>query len=82
MLGGPERRTLFICTAGSSDPNEARAGSNGKIEIIGVILAAGKGTRMEPFSSNYPKPILPICNKPLLVYQNSEPKARVGSSDE
>ncbi len=24
---------------------------------------------MEPFSSSYPKPILPICNKPLLVYQ-------------
>ena len=37
--------------------------------MIGVILAAGKGTRMEPFSSSYPKPILPICNKPLLHYQ-------------
>lgn len=37
--------------------------------IIGVILAAGRGVRMEPFSSSYPKPILPICNKPLLVYQ-------------
>lgn len=38
-------------------------------EIIGVILAAGKGTRMEPFSTHYPKPVLPICNKPLLSYQ-------------
>jgi dTDP-glucose pyrophosphorylase len=37
--------------------------------IIGVILAAGRGARMEPFSSRFPKPILPICNKPLLVYQ-------------
>lgn len=37
--------------------------------MIGVILAAGKGTRMEPFSTRYPKPILPICNKPLLHYQ-------------
>lgn len=37
--------------------------------MIGVILAAGKGTRMEPFSARYPKPILPICNKPLLHYQ-------------
>ncbi len=37
--------------------------------IMGVILAAGKGTRMVPFSTNYPKPILPICNKPLLQYQ-------------
>jgi sugar lactone lactonase YvrE len=36
MLGGPGRRTLFICTAGSSDPREARAASNGKIEFIDV----------------------------------------------
>lgn len=36
---------------------------------VAVILAAGKGTRMNPFSSNYPKPALPICNKPLLQYQ-------------
>ncbi len=34
-----------------------------------VILAAGKGTRMHPFSSQYPKPALPVCNKPLLQYQ-------------
>lgn len=38
-------------------------------KIIGVILAGGKGTRMEPFSARYPKPILPICNKPILQYQ-------------
>ena len=37
--------------------------------FLGVILAAGRGTRMAPFSNSYPKPILPICNKPLLVYQ-------------
>jgi sugar lactone lactonase YvrE len=36
MLGGPERRTLFVCTAGSSDPSEARAESNGKIEMVEV----------------------------------------------
>jgi NDP-sugar pyrophosphorylase family protein len=38
-------------------------------ELVGVILAAGKGTRMEPFSSRYPKPLMPICNKPVLQYQ-------------
>ena len=37
--------------------------------IIGVILAAGKGTRMAPFSSRFPKPILPVCNKPHIQYQ-------------
>jgi len=36
MLGGAERRTLFVCTAGSSNPDEVLADSNGKIEIIEV----------------------------------------------
>ncbi len=37
--------------------------------MIAAILAAGKGTRMRPFSTRYPKPTLPVCNKPLLQYQ-------------
>ena len=36
---------------------------------MGVILAAGKGTRMRPFSEHWPKPILPVLNKPLMAYQ-------------
>ncbi len=39
------------------------------MELKGVILAAGKGTRIYPFSESYPKPILPIANKPLMAYQ-------------
>ncbi len=35
----------------------------------GVILAAGHGSRMGPFGERMPKPIAPICNTPLLVYQ-------------
>ena len=35
----------------------------------GVLLAAGKGSRMQAFSDEYPKPILPVANKPLLVHQ-------------
>lgn len=38
-------------------------------ELTGVILAAGKGTRMHPFSGEYPKPMLPVGNKPLLCHQ-------------
>ncbi|MCA8957000.1 MAG: nucleotidyltransferase family protein, partial [Planctomycetes bacterium] len=47
---------------------------------MGVILAAGKGTRMRPFSTHYPKPILPVLGKPLLVYQ-IEMLAAVGVRD-
>jgi len=42
---------------------------NMSTEFIGVILAAGKGTRMAPFSESLPKPLLPVCNKPVIEYQ-------------
>lgn len=35
----------------------------------GVILAAGHGSRMGPFGERMPKPVAPVCNKPLLAYQ-------------
>jgi NDP-sugar pyrophosphorylase family protein len=38
-------------------------------QMVGVILAAGKGARMYPFSERSPKPILPILNRPLLAHQ-------------
>jgi dTDP-glucose pyrophosphorylase len=37
--------------------------------VLGVILAAGKGIRLLPFSERFPKPILPILGKPLLQHQ-------------
>ena len=36
MLGGPDRRTLFVLTAASSDPEECRRNPSGKIEIAQV----------------------------------------------
>jgi len=38
-------------------------------KYTGVILAAGRGTRMAPFNDDFPKAIIPICNKPLIQYQ-------------
>ncbi|MBN1552598.1 NTP transferase domain-containing protein [bacterium] len=37
--------------------------------IYGVILAAGAGARLRPLSVNLPKPLFPICNKPIIQHQ-------------
>ena len=34
----------------------------------GLILCAGKGTRLQPFSNIKPKGLLPVVNKPLIFY--------------
>jgi dTDP-glucose pyrophosphorylase len=36
-------------------------------EVTGVILAAGRGSRMTELGLEYPKPLLPIGNQPLMV---------------
>jgi len=42
-----------------------------------VILAAGKGERLQPLTDYKPKAMLPICNKPLIEYQIDMLKEKV-----
>lgn len=42
---------------------------NHRSNYLGVILAAGRGSRMHDLCKHYPKPILPIGNKPIIVHQ-------------
>lgn len=37
--------------------------------MTGVILCAGKGSRIDPFNAHYPKPLLPILNRPIMEHQ-------------
>ena len=45
-----------------------------------LILAGGKGTRLRPLTVYTPKPIVPICNRPFLLYQIDTLK-RAGVTD-
>ena len=36
------------------------------LPVDAVIMAGGKGTRLEPFTSILPKPLIPINNKPII----------------
>jgi NDP-sugar pyrophosphorylase family protein len=45
-----------------------------------LILAGGKGTRLRPLTVYTPKPIVPICNRPFLLYQIDTLK-RAGITD-
>jgi len=33
-----------------------------------VVMAGGEGTRLRPLTVNYPKPLVPICNKPIMEH--------------
>lgn len=43
--------------------------STPKAPLYGVILAAGKGLRLKPFTEGLPKPLLPVRDQPLLERQ-------------
>jgi NDP-sugar pyrophosphorylase family protein len=45
-----------------------------------LILAGGKGTRLRPLTIHTPKPVVPIANRPFLLYQVDLLK-RAGISD-
>lgn len=51
-----------------------------KVIQKGVILAAGRGSRIFPLSLNYPKPLFPIADKPIMQYQ-IEAMAKEGISE-
>lgn len=43
--------------------------------LASVILAGGRGARMEPFSALYPKPLLPVLDRPVIAHQIAHMRA-------
>ena len=33
-----------------------------------VIMAGGQGSRLRPLTCNRPKPLVPVCNRPVMEY--------------
>ena len=48
--------------------NSERQKKKGLDDISVVIMAGGKGTRMEPFTKVLPKPLIPIHEKPIIEH--------------
>lgn len=45
---------------------DAQAAPTSKIDVPVVIMAGGKGSRLEPFTKIFPKPLIPIGDKPII----------------
>src|SRR3989475_10812107 len=58
---GPGRDIPVAC--GMGRPPESSAGAP---RMKAVILAAGEGARMGPFTASVPKGLIPVGNRPLL----------------
>ena len=43
-----------------------------------IVLAAGLGTRLRPFTSATPKPLLPVWGEPIIARRVAELRERVG----
>ncbi len=43
-------------------------GEAGSLDMQAVVMAGGQGTRLRPLTSNQPKPMVPVVNKPLMEH--------------
>jgi dTDP-glucose pyrophosphorylase len=48
--------------------NEKQKNKRTKINVPVVIMAGGKGSRLEPFTSILPKPLIPVHGKPVIQH--------------
>ncbi|MBI3942790.1 MAG: NTP transferase domain-containing protein [Chloroflexi bacterium] len=61
----------------TQDAPQATRNSGEAGQLVGVILAAGRGKRIAPLNAEFPKPLLPVLDKPIMAWQIEE-MARIG----
>ena len=73
-LGGRRHRTYVPARPGSAlragqdrTPDGAHRRRGGR-SVKAVIMAGGEGTRLRPLTSNQPKPMLPMANRPMMEH--------------
>ncbi len=59
------RKVLDFITWEKAFGNNKRS-ENQKLDVPVVIMAGGKGTRLEPFTRVLPKPLIPVGDKPVI----------------
>ena len=66
VLDEDDRVIDYIVWNQAFSEDEARPVKKGKIDVPVVIMAGGKGTRLEPFTKILPKPLIPVNDKPVI----------------
>lgn len=66
ILSGTHHITDFITWKGAFSKDKANSAGADTLGIPAVIMAGGKGARLEPFSRILPKPLIPIGDKPII----------------
>src|SRR5205823_5398772 len=57
-----------LCPAGPGHGGGGPAPARGGVRMKAVIMAGGEGTRLRPLTSNQPKPMMPIANRPMMEH--------------
>src|SRR5439155_21656402 len=53
---------------GPAGPGDARPGGRVEPAMKAVIMAGGEGTRLRPLTSNQPKPMISLANRPMMEH--------------
>src|SRR5207249_12236660 len=53
---------------GTAGPGRGILGGRVELEMKAVIMAGGEGTRLRPLTSNQPKPMISLANRPMMEH--------------